>query len=187
MKKDKKLRMAKYDPENAHAWNIILTEVRKLKTEGLRQREIAKKMGVNRDTVSRWLSEERGGERTTFGAMLRYADALSIPYNSLLEKGSLAIAEPTHTTPFDKAVGKILESCAIDADLSVTDIAKKTALPSTEVNAIFAGEKAASLSALNSICAVIEVGATMILKRATKQLEQDHKDTTANAARTRSA
>lgn len=181
-KKDTKLRMAKYDPENAHAWSVILPEVKKLKAQGLTQEQIAKKMGVKQDSVSRWLKQERGGERTTFGAMLRYADALGIPYNDLIKKGSLTSEKDSVITSFDKAVGKILEQCTMDADLTITDLSKKTTLSSTEINAVFTGEKAASLSVLNELCEIIEVGATMILKRAKKELAHQ-KDTTANAER----
>lgn len=185
LKKDKKSRMAKYDPENAHAWNVILPEIKKLKADGLRHHEIAKKMGVNKDTVSRWLSEERGGERTTFGAMLRYADALSIPYNKLLIKGELKTDPHTvAVTTFDQEVGIVLEEFAKDADLTITDIAKKTNLSSVEINAVFMGNIPATPTFLDSICKVIEVGATMVLKRATKALEQKQKDTTAKAERT---
>ncbi|OBQ46233.1 hypothetical protein SP90_13635 [Halodesulfovibrio spirochaetisodalis] len=187
-KKDKKTRMAKYDPENAHAWNVILAEVRKLKAGGQRQHEIAKTMGVNRDTVSRWLSEERGGERTTFGAMLRYADALGIPYNNLLAKGELkpeAAAVPA--TQFSKAVAKVLEGFAQDDDTTVTDIAKQTGLPAVEVNAALAGDTQPSLELFHQLCKAIGVKDTIVLNRAEKLIEEEEKDTTASAAATRSA
>lgn len=184
VKKDKNLRMAKYDPENAYAWSVILSVVRTLKAEGLRQHEIAKKMGVNRDTVSRWLSEERGGERTTFGAMLRYADALEIPYNELIQKGAITPVKPlSSTTAFDKEVGSILEAYAKDADLTITDLARKTDHTPSEINAVFSGDTPATLAMLNDICETIEVGATMVLKRATKSLQEKQKrDNTASAA-----
>jgi transcriptional regulator with XRE-family HTH domain len=185
-KKAKKTRMAKYDPENAHAWNIILAEVKKLKASGLRQHDIAKKMGVKQDSISRWLNEERGGERTTFGAMLRYADALDIPYNELLKKGSLTVAEPAKATSFDKAVVGILEEFASDDGLTLSDLAKKTQIPASHLNAVFSGEIEINVTMLHAICSAIDVGANLVLKRATKKLEQEQKDTTANAV-TRSA
>lgn len=182
-KKDKNLRMAKYDPENAYAWTVILSEVRNLKTKGLRQHEIARKMGVNRDTVSRWLSEERGGERTTFGAMLRYANALNIPYNKLIRAGTITpVDSQIKTTAFEKEIGATLESYATDADLTITDLAKKTTFTPSEINAVFSGAKPVPVAMLNEICEVIEVGATMVLKRATKSLkEKQKKNDTANA------
>lgn len=179
--------MVMYDPENAHAWNVILTEVRKLKAEGLRQQEIAKKMGVKQDSISRWLNENRGGERTTFGAMLRYADALGIPYNNLLAKGELkpeAAAVPA--TQFSKAVAKVLEGFAQDDDTTVTDIAKQTGLPAVEVNAALAGDTQPSLELFHQLCKAIGVKDTIVLNRAEKLIEEE-KDTTASAAVTRSA
>ncbi|MCT4627036.1 helix-turn-helix transcriptional regulator [Halodesulfovibrio sp.] len=184
IKKDKKARMAKYDPENAHAWNIILAEVKKLKASGLRQHEIAKKMGVNKDTVSRWLSEERGGERTTFGAMLRYADALKIPYNELLRDNTFDTSTAQTVTAYDLAVKNVLEEFAHDSDVTISDIAKKANLPAIEINAVFNGSLPLSPTIMNAVCSAVEVGESMVHKRATKKLEQEQKDTTASAVRT---
>lgn len=183
-KKDKKLRMAKYDPENAHAWNVILTEVRKLNSEGLRQQEIAKKMGVKQDSISRWLKQERGGERTTFGAMLRYADALGIPYNDLLQKGKLvedATALPP--TKFSKAVGEVLEGFAQDDGTTLTDIANQTSIPVIDINSIFTGKIQPNLEQFHLICKAIGVKDTIVLNRAEKLADEEKRDTTAIADR----
>lgn len=183
-KKDKKQRMAKYDPENAHAWDVILSEVRKLQADGLRQHEIAKRMGVKQDSISRWLNENRGGERTTFGAMLRYADALGIPYNALLLKGELqSAAEAVPATQFNKAVGKVLEGFAKDDGMTITDIAKQASLPATEINAVLAGDTQPSLEQFHQICKAIGVKDTIVLNRAEKLVEEKEKDTTAIADR----
>lgn len=171
-KKDKKLRMAIYDPENAFAWDVILAEIRKLRASGLRQYEIAKKMRVNSDTVSRWLSEERGGERTTFGAMLRYADALGIPYNTLLQQGELTHDNKTLPSTFSKAASKVLEEYAQDDELTITDIAQQSQLPTIEVNAVLSGKTQPSLEQFHQLCKTIGVKATVVLNRAEKLTEK---------------
>lgn len=84
-------KMGAYDRENAQAWAVIMDKVRNLRDRGETLHVIGKRLGVGRDTVSRWVSEERGGERTTFGAMVRYAKALHIPFEDLLS-GSSSIA-----------------------------------------------------------------------------------------------
>lgn len=180
--KDNKERMVMYDPENAYAWQQILNKVRELYADGHTQLSISKIMGVSRDTVGRWLSEERGGERTTFGAMLRYANVLEIPYERLI-KAVPATEKHTQTvTAYDITVKNVLEEFARDADLTILDIAKKTQLPAAEVNAVFNGDLPVTPTIVNSICSIIEVGESMIHKRASKKMEQDKKDTTANAA-----
>lgn len=179
--KDNKVQMVMYDPENAYAWQQILNKVRKLYAEGHTQLAISQLMGVSRDTVGRWLSEERGGERTTFGAMLRYADALKIPYNTLLRNGSITTEK--HQLPasaFSKAVGKILEGFAKDDEMTITDIAQQSNMLAMEVNAALAGETQLSIEQFHHLCKAIEVKATVVLNRAEKTLKED---TTAKAER----
>lgn len=186
MKKDNKRRMAKFDPENAYAWQIILDAIRGLRAQGKTQKEIAHQLGVNKDTVSRWLSENRGGERSTFGMMLRCAKALNISYEELIED----FTPKKNITPasnFDESVARVLEEFAQDDGLTISDLAKKTSMPASNLNALFAGEIEINVTMLNAICNAIDVGANLVLKRATKKLKQEQKDTTANAARTRSA
>ena len=181
MKKANKQRMAKYDPENAYAWNKILSAIRDLRTEGKTQKEIAQILGVNKDTISRWLSENRGGERSTFGMMIRCARALKISVDELLEDAPTCKPQKEPTS-YDKEVAATLERYTKTADLTITDIANKTSLTPIEVNSVFAGESPASPTVLKDICEVIEVGATMVLKEATKSLnEKIERDTAADA------
>lgn len=173
-----------YDPENAYAWQQIMEKVRELYANGHTQLSISKVFGVSRDTIGRWLSEERGGERTTFGAMLRYAKALDIPYENLI-KDHNEPSIPTQTvTPYDATLKSVLADFAHDNDLTILELAKKTALPAAEINAIFNEELPASPTIIRAICSTIEVGESMVFKRAAKKLEQDKtKDTIANAER----
>lgn len=185
-KERKQGRMVMYDPENAYAWGVIMKEVMNLRAEGHTQKEIGRLLGVSKESVSRWISEERGGERTTFGAMLRYADALKIPYSELLKEKTFDTSTAQTVTAYDLTVKKVLEEFAHDSDLTILDIAKRTNLPAAEINAVFNGDLPLSPTVMNAVCSAVEVGESMVHKRATKKLEQDQKDTTANAV-TRSA
>jgi transcriptional regulator with XRE-family HTH domain len=154
----------KYDPENAQAWAVIMTRILALRTQGKTMQQIGDLFGVGRDTVSRWISKEFGGEKTTFGDMLRYAKALNVPLNELLGEQT----QPMPISQYNKAVGRILKEFAQDSDMSATDIATRTPLSITEIDAVFSGKIAATPEQLYSICAAIEVNATIVLKRAAK-------------------
>lgn len=186
-KERKKVRMVMYDPENAYAWGVIMKEVMDLRAKGHTQKEIGKLLGVSKESVSRWISEERGGERTTFGAMLRYAKALNIPYENLIGETPKTVNTNQTVTEYDLKIKSVLEEFAQDADLTILDIANKTTLTAAEVNAVFNGELPVTPTIMNSICSEIEVGESMIHKRATKKMEQQARDTTASVGKTRSA
>lgn len=183
LSKANKERMVMYDPENAYAWQQIMEKVRELYANGHTQLSISKIFGVSRDTVGRWLSEERGGERTTFGAMLRYAKALDIPYENLIREHNEQSTTKQTVTPYDATLKSVLADFAHDNDLTIPELAKKTALPAAEVNAVFNEEIPASPTIIRAICSTIEVGESMVFKRATKKLEEEQStDSTANAA-----
>ncbi len=181
MKKDNKLRMAKFDPENAYAWSKILDAIRDLRAQGKTQKDIAQILGVNKDTISRWLSENRGGERSTFGMMIRCAKTLKIPLEELVEDGTTSTSKKK-LTQYDREVGVVLESFVKDADFTITEVAKKAHLTPIEINAVFSGESPATPTILNNLCEIVEVGATMVLKRATKSLEKKLKNDAAAKA-----
>lgn len=126
--------------------------------------QIGDLFGVGRDTVSRWISKEFGGEKTTFGDMLRYAKALEVPFTELLGEHP----QPMPVSQYNKAVGCILKEFAHDSEMSTTDIATCTNLSATEIDAVFSGKIAATPEQLYHICAAIEVNATIVLKRAAK-------------------
>ena len=172
LKTHSKERMAKYDPENAQAWAVIMDKIRQEYATGSTQLSIAKKLGVTKVAVSRWLSEDRGGERTTFGDMLRYAKALNIPFAELVREPSEKPTQKADVTPYDKAVGSILEEFATDSGLTADDIFQKTNILATTIHSIFTGETAITASMLYSICSALEVGATMVLNRAARQIEK---------------
>ena len=157
--------VAKHDPENAQAWAVIMAKILALRAQGKTMQEIGNLFGVGRDTVSRWISKEFGGEKTTFGDMLRYAKALNVPFEEL-------IGPPCNSTcvsAYNRTVGDILMEFAQDSDMSTTDIASTANLSSNEINAIFSGQAAATPEQLYGICTAIEINASIVLKRAAKE------------------
>ena len=162
-------RMGKYDPETAQAWALIMKRIRELRAEGNTLEAIGKLMHVGRAAVSRWISEDVGGEKTTYGDMLRYAKALGIPRDELIGKP----CETPSTNSFDKMVGKILEEFSQDNSLTANDVAQKANIPATTVSAIFSGELTATPSLLYKMCSVLEVGASTVLNRAARQVEEE--------------
>lgn len=159
-------RMVKYDPENAQAWAVIMQKVRYEYNAGSTQLEIAKKLGVTKVAVSRWLSQERGGERTTFGDMVRYARALNIPFNHLVSM-PCECASP-ELTDYDRALGIVLKRAVSDAELTSQELAHHTGLKEEQVNSILDGKSIVSGATLNRICTAVEVGASILLKKADK-------------------
>lgn len=170
-----KERMAKYDPENAQAWAAIMKKVREEYASGSTQLAIAKKIGVTKVAVSRWLSQDRGGERTTFGDMIRYARALGIPFNDLVGIDK-ATQEPV--TDYYKKLGKILAEFARDDEMSVDDLADKSQIPASEISAIFEGNKAITVRQLHMICKALEVKSHIILNRTMQEHENEKTDET---------
>ena len=156
------------DPETAQAWTIVMERILSLREEGQTLEAIGKLMNVGRAAVSRWISGDVGGEKTTYGDMLRYARALGISQEELSGKPS----EMPSITPYDKAVGNILEEFTADNGLTADDISKKTSISVTTIHSIFVGETAITASMLYDICSALEVGASMVLNRAARQIKE---------------
>lgn len=154
----------KYDPENAQAWAVIMSKVLTLRAQGKTMQEIGNLFGVGRDTVSRWISKEFGGEKTTFGDMLRYAKALDIPFEKLLTPSSVAPV----VSSYNRTVGALLKNFAQDSDISVPEISLASNIPAHEITSIFSGDHAATPEQLYGICSAIEINAGIVLKQAAR-------------------
>lgn len=162
--------MGKYDPETAQAWALIMKRIHELRAEGHTLEAIGKLMHVGRAAVSRWISEDVGGERTTFGDMLRYAKALKVDLHELITFDSKDYEQVSN---YDKALGAVLNDFAKDDDLTTSDLANKTHIPPSEIHAIFTGKKAITAHQLYTFCKVLEVKANIILNRAIKEMEKE--------------
>lgn len=165
------LRMGKYDPETAQAWALIMKRIRELRAEGNTLEAIGKLMHVGRAAVSRWISEDVGGERTTFGDMLRYAKALKVDLHELV---GIESKRAEAVDRYDKALGTVLKEFAKEDEQTITDLANKTQIPPSEIDAIFTGQKAITAYKLYSLCKALEVKANIVLNRAIKEMEKEH-------------
>lgn len=170
--------VAKHDPENAQAWAVIMAKILALRAQGKTMQQIGNLFGVGRDTVSRWISKEFGGEKTTFGDMLRYAKALEVPFEELLGTP----CNSSCVSIYNRTVGSMLQDFAQDSDMSVTDIASTANLSADDVNAIFSGQTAATPEQLYGICTAIEINASVVLKRAAKETYRTSLNLESNAS-----
>ncbi|WP_430735146.1 hypothetical protein [Halodesulfovibrio aestuarii] len=164
-KEDNSQRMGKFDREASHAWALIMNEIQRLRSKGKTLEEIGKKLHVTRATVSRWISEDIGGERTTFGDMLRHAKALDIDFYDLagIQPDRIEVADE-----YDKALGKVLKEFAQDDDLTVEVLESSTKIPTERITAIFDGSIAITAYELYKICKALEIKSNIALNRAAK-------------------
>lgn len=68
---------------NDRAWNLILSRVNELREAGETLESIGTLLQVNRSTIKVWLSNLKGGERTSFRDMIRYIDRLEIDFRDV--------------------------------------------------------------------------------------------------------
>lgn len=162
-KDDNSNRMATYDPETAHAWALIMKKIAELRSQGKTLESIGKKLQLSKATVSRWISQDLGGEKTSFGDMLRYAKALDIDFNELAGLQNKSVSA---TDEYDKALGTVLNEFTKEDEITITDLANKTQIPSSEIQAIFSGENGITAHQLYNICKALEVKANIVLNRA---------------------
>ncbi len=159
--------MAKYDPETAQAWALIMRKMRELRAEGKTLEAIGKPMNVGRAAVSRWLKEDVGGEKNTFGDMVRYAKALGISPKELVSNET---GPSQFVDEYDKALGHILKEAAQDDEISTTELAEKSNISPEKIQNIFNGEASISTRQLYQLCKALEIKSNVILNRAMKLL-----------------
>lgn len=166
--------MANYDPESARAWALIMQRVHELRRHGETLEQIGKRMDVGRDTVSRWVRDEGGGERTSFGAMIRYAKSLRVPYNDLILHavgGKQADLQPLPTwTPslFEEHLAATLMAGANLFGKKPTEISLQlfgTIEKSDTITAMLKGKEPISVEMFASLSKAIGLEASEVLKR----------------------
>ncbi|CCO24005.1 putative Transcriptional regulator, XRE family [Maridesulfovibrio hydrothermalis AM13 = DSM 14728] len=156
----------KYDPEAARIWGVILKSIRELRSTGATLDQIGKLLGVGRDTVSRWLREERGGERTPVSDVLRYMHALSIHPADIF--GEAAYPPPSEV---DKQVAKILKGTADAQAWEYSDLAISTRLSEEEVKNYLEGRISFTADVLYKMCKVLSQDLSAIVERAVVLVE----------------
>ncbi|WP_415713348.1 helix-turn-helix domain-containing protein [Maridesulfovibrio sp.] len=156
----------KYDPEAARIWGVILKSIRELRSAGATLDEIGKMLGVGRDTVSRWLREERGGERTPVADVLRYMNALSIHPKEIF--GEAAYPPPS---VMDLHVARILKGTAEAQAWSYSELAESSDLDSDELVNALEGNSSFSAELLYKLCKTLSQDLSAIIERAAKLSE----------------
>lgn len=151
----------KYDPEAARIWGVILKSIRELRSAGATLDQIGKLLGVGRDTVSRWLREERGGERTPVSDVLRYMNALSIHPADIF--GEAAYPPPSKV---DLQVAKILKGTADAQSWSYADLASSAELNEAEVENSLEGRHPFTAEILYKLCKILSQDLSAIIERA---------------------
>ncbi|TIH11638.1 XRE family transcriptional regulator [Marinifilum sp. JC120] len=151
----------KIDPEAARIWGVILKNIRTLRSDGSTLDQIGRLLGVGRDTVSRWLREERGGERTPVADVLRYMNALSIHPNEIF--GEAAYPPPSD---IDLHVARILKGTADAQSWSYTELAEQTGIELDVVENSLEGRQAFTAELLFKICKTLSQDLSAVIERA---------------------
>lgn len=165
--------MAKYDKDMAQFWGIILAKINELRQQGETLEKIGRRMGVGKDTVSRWVREERGGERNSFSDIMRYIRGLEI---SPLDFFGEQLHANAQTTQFDKAVAQTIVSTAQVLGKSTKSIVTVSTQNPTTASEMLNGNSPFSLEFFYNACKHIGVEPNVILNRAAELTEQEQEN-----------
>ena len=154
-----------FDKEAAHGWKVVMQSINELRSNGATLQDIGKKLGVSKGTVSRWISENRGGEKNSFGDMVRYATKLGI---SPQEMFGMQAVEPD---AFDMAVGAELAENMQMSGLTNQQIAAQSLLSELCVAEIIEERRVASFRELHFICKAIGLNPTILFNKAAKKTD----------------
>lgn len=151
------------------------------------QTEVARKLGVNRGQISKWISGYSSG--ANIKTFLGVLDKFNVPYQEIF------IEEPTQflkkreseerlleTLPkaFDKALAKELKEALVDADVSEKTVSSLTKISRENLTEILNGKKALLARQLHQICTAIDHNPKIILNRAAR-ISKEEKQTLKSA------
>ncbi|WP_419783770.1 hypothetical protein [Maridesulfovibrio sp.] len=149
-----------FDKEAAHGWKAVMERIKRLRSEGETLEVIGKKLGVSKAAVSRWLSENLGGEKNSFGDMVRYAKTLGItPAEMFGEK----VAQPS---AFDQQVAHELNENIRLAGYSIKDVANMTGVSQKRLDRIVGGQELPTPEELFIVCKSIDLNPAILLNKA---------------------
>ncbi|XPV77959.1 MAG: helix-turn-helix domain-containing protein [Desulfovibrio sp.] len=149
-----------FDKEAAHAWQVVMNNIIKLRQDGHTLDQIGKRLGVSKAAVSRWLSGNSGGERNPFGDMVRYAKKLGITSQEMFGE------TPTKKDNFDIVIARELTENVRHSGLSTEQILSETGLLEEDLNQITQAKRPASPRELHSLCKAIGLNPTILLNKA---------------------
>lgn len=155
---------------NERAWDLVMGKINQKLKEGVSQSAIALLLGVKRPTVSRWLADRRGGDKTSFRDMIHYLDRLRIPLRDVfsIDDDSLPPPSPDRSpTDLDKAIADTLVVVAKAVGKDVEDVARVLdTLDLPDIQAMMKGREAMKVSDFLRICRAVGVSPDAVLTRA---------------------
>lgn len=155
---------------NERAWELIMSRINQRLKEGSSQSAISLLLGVKRPTVSRWLADRRGGDKTSFRDMIHYLDRLRIPLSEVfaVDDDSLPPPSPDRSpTDLDKAIADTLVIVAKAVGKDVQDVARVLeSLELPDIQAMMKGREAMKVSDFLRICRAVGVSPEAVLTRA---------------------
>ncbi|MBI9110083.1 helix-turn-helix domain-containing protein [Maridesulfovibrio ferrireducens] len=152
-----------FDKEAAHGWQAVMERIKKLRTEGETLETIGKRLGVSKAAVSRWLSENLGGEKNSFGDMVRYAKKLGVSPLEMFGE------EPSTLTLFNKQVAHELTENIRLAGSSNKKITTMTGITTERLDTITSGQDSPTPEELFIICKSIDLNPAILLNKAAEQ------------------
>ncbi len=152
-----------FDKEAAHGWKAVMERIKKLRTEGETLETIGKRLGVSKAAVSRWLSENLGGEKNSFGDMVRYAKTLGISSSEMFGKETQKISQ------FNIQVAHGLTENIRLAGYSNKDISNVTGIAPERLDRITAGQDSSTPEELFIVCKSIDLNPAILLNKAAEQ------------------
>ncbi|WP_419787339.1 helix-turn-helix domain-containing protein [Pseudodesulfovibrio sp.] len=155
---------------NERAWELIMGKIHQKLAEGMSQSAISQLLGVKRPTVSRWLADRRGGDKTPFRDMVHYLDRLRIPLRDVfaIDDDSLPPPSPDRApTELDKAIADTLVIVAKAVGKDIQDVARTLeSLDLPDIQVMMKGREAMKVSDFLRICRAIGVSPEAVLSRA---------------------
>lgn len=159
------------------AWGLVIGSINDRLKAGASQAEMSRLLGVSRPTISRWLADRRGGDRTTFRDMVRYLDRLRVPLSEVfeVEAGNLPRPSPDRApTDLDKAIASTLLVVAKAIGKDAQDVARELeSMDLPDIKAMMKGFSSMRASDLARICRAIGISPGVILERAESLLGKE--------------
>ena len=82
-----------YETVFKSAWTLVVSRLRSLKEKGKTLQQIGDMLDVNKSTIGRWISEERGGDKTAAVDLFRYMESLGISFEEAFRFSIVSDAE----------------------------------------------------------------------------------------------
>jgi len=102
-----------------HAWKVIRKRIDELLAGGLNQTQVGIMAGVSRGTISSWVNDLKGGEKTTFRDMVQYAIGLGVDLVELIGREDYVDSDFDYVS---KVKAKLGAGYSLEVDDTVEDL-----------------------------------------------------------------